>query len=145
MFGELENRGINPAEFESWLKEGIDFQFTVFQLCQDQKEKIANYANQLLYQQNKGKTVGFMPEISRFFGIIITINYNDHNPPHFHVRYGNQKALVSIENLSIVEGKLTPRVLGLVVEWAALHQSELQNNWELARQQQPLQKIQPLD
>jgi hypothetical protein len=86
-----------------------------------------------------------MPEISRFFGIIITINYNDHNPPHFHVRYGSQKALISIENLSIIEGKLTPRVLGLTVEWAALHQSELRNNWQLARQQQPLQKIQPLD
>ena len=82
---------------------------------------------------------------SRFFGIIITINYKDHNPPHFHVRYGNQKALISIENLSIIEGKLTPRVLGLTVEWAALHQSELQNNWELARQQKSLQKIQPLD
>ena len=86
-----------------------------------------------------------MPEISRFFGIIITINYNDHNPPHFHVRYGSQKALISIENLSIIEGKLTPRVLVLRVEWVALHQSELQNNWELARQQKSLQKIQPLD
>ena len=86
-----------------------------------------------------------MPEIRRFFGIIITINYNDHNPPHFHVRYGSQKALISIENLSIIEGKLTPRVLVLRVEWVALHQSELQNNWELARQQKSLQKIQPLD
>jgi len=86
-----------------------------------------------------------MPEIRRFFGIIITINYNDHNPPHFHVRYGSQKALISIENLSIIERKLTPRVLVLRVEWAALHQSELQNNWELARQQKSLQKIQPLD
>jgi hypothetical protein len=143
--GELENRGINPAEFDQWLKEGIDFYFTVFQLDQTRKDEIVNYANQLLDEQNNEKEIDSMPEISRFFGIIITINYNDHNPPHFHVRYGSQKALISIENLSIIEGKLTPRVLGLTVEWAALHQSELENNWELARKQQPLQKIQPLD
>jgi hypothetical protein len=86
-----------------------------------------------------------MPEISRFFGIIITINYNDHNPPHFHVRYSNQKALISIENLNIMEGKLTPRVLGLVIEWAALNHTQLRTNWELAKQQQPLQKILPLE
>ncbi|MBE9174308.1 DUF4160 domain-containing protein [Synechocystis salina LEGE 06155] len=86
-----------------------------------------------------------MPEISRFFGMIITINYNDHNPPHFHVRYGNQKALISIEKLSLIQGKLTPKALALVVEWGALHQAELQSNWELARQQQPLRKIQPLE
>jgi hypothetical protein len=86
-----------------------------------------------------------MPEITRFLGIVITMYFDEHDPPHFHVRYGSQKALISIENLSIIEGKLTPRVLGLTVEWAALHQSELQNNWELARQQKSLQKIQPLD
>ncbi|MBE9202646.1 DUF4160 domain-containing protein [Synechocystis salina LEGE 06099] len=86
-----------------------------------------------------------MPEISPFFGMIITINYNDHNPPHFHVRYGNQKALISIEKLSLIQGKLTPRALALVVEWGALYQAELQGNWDLARQQQPLRKIQPLE
>lgn len=86
-----------------------------------------------------------MPEISRFFGMIITINYNDHNPPHFHVRYGNQKALVGIENLSLIQGKLTPKALALIVEWGALHQTELRTNWDLARQQLPLQKIEPLE
>jgi len=86
-----------------------------------------------------------MPEISRFLGIIITINYSDHPPPHFHVRYRDQKALVDIERLTLIEGKLTPRVLGLVIEWAAMYQSQLQNNWELARQQQPLEKIEPLE
>jgi hypothetical protein len=86
-----------------------------------------------------------MPEISRFFGAIITMHYNDHPPPHFHVRYGGQKALVGIETLSILEGRLSPRVLGLVVEWAALHRAELRENWDLARREGPLNRIQPLE
>ncbi|GBF79375.1 DUF4160 domain-containing protein [Aphanothece sacrum] len=86
-----------------------------------------------------------MPEISRFLGIIITMYYNDHPPPHFHVRYNQQKAIIDIENFSIIEGKLTPRVLGLVIEWAGIHQTELRENWQRARQQQPLEQIQPLE
>ena len=64
-----------------------------------------------------------MPEISRFLGIIITMYYNNHPPPHFHVRYNQQKAIIDIQNLSILEGKLTPRVFGLVIEWAAINQA----------------------
>ena len=86
-----------------------------------------------------------MPEISRFFGIIIAMYYNDHPPPHFHVRYGQQKAIIAIQSLSILEGNLSPRVLGLVIEWAASHQAKLLQNWELARQQEPLESIQPLE
>jgi hypothetical protein len=86
-----------------------------------------------------------MPEISRFFGIIITMYYNDHAPPHFHVRYGQQKALIAIESLAILEGNLKPRALGLVVEWASQHQGELMHNWQLARQNSPLEKILPLE
>jgi len=86
-----------------------------------------------------------MPEISRFFGIIIAIYYNDHPPPHFHVRYGQQKAIIEIQSLSILAGKLSLRALGLVIEWAASHQAELLQNWELARQQEPLEPIQPLE
>jgi len=85
-----------------------------------------------------------MPEISRFLGIIITMYYNDHPPPHFHVRYNKQKAIIDLNNLSILQGKLSPRVLGLVVEWATLHQTELIENWERARNQQPINKIKPL-
>lgn len=66
-----------------------------------------------------------MPEICRFFGIIIAVFYEDHPPPHFHVRYGNQQAIVSIETLHVLEGRLSPRVLALVVEWAAMHRDEL--------------------
>jgi hypothetical protein len=86
-----------------------------------------------------------MPEISRFFGIIITMYYNDHAPPHFHVRYGQQKAIIDIKTLTLIEGQLKPRTLGLVVEWAALHQVELMHNWNLARQQQTLESIDPLE
>jgi len=86
-----------------------------------------------------------MPEISRFFGIIITMYYNDHAPPHFHVRYGGQKAIVAIENLSVLHGRLTPRVLGLVTEWAALHRGELAEDWNLARAQAALKAIAPLE
>lgn len=86
-----------------------------------------------------------MPEISRFFGIVITMNYNDHAPPHFHVRYGDQKALVAIDGLTILQGSLSPRVLGLVVEWAAQHSTELAENWETARAQLPLKPIKPLE
>lgn len=86
-----------------------------------------------------------MPEISRFLGIIITMYYNDHPPPHFHVRYNQQKAIIEIETLSIIQGKLTPRILGLVIEWAAIHKAELLANWQRARQQNPLEKIEPLE
>lgn len=86
-----------------------------------------------------------MPEISRFFGMIITMFYNDHTPPHFHVRYGEQKALIAIQTLTLISGELSPRAFGLVMEWAALHRSELIENWELARQQAPLKKVPPLE
>lgn len=94
------------------------------------------------YQNIKDKN---MPEISRFLGIIITMYYNDHPPPHFHVRYNQQKAIIDIETLSILQGKLSPRILGIVIEWALLHQAELRENWQLARRNQPLQSILPLE
>jgi Protein of unknown function (DUF2442)/Domain of unknown function (DUF4160) len=71
-----------------------------------------------------------MPEISRFFGIIIAMYYNDHPPPHFHVRYGSQNAVVGIEPIALIDGYLSPRVLGLVVEWAAMYRAELLHNCE---------------
>jgi len=86
-----------------------------------------------------------LPEISRFFGIVVAMFYNDHPPPHFHVRYGRQRAIVDIAALSVLEGSLTPRVLGLVVEWAAQHRDELEVNWELARRHAPLNRIDPLE
>jgi hypothetical protein len=86
-----------------------------------------------------------MPEISRFFGISIFMYYSDHPPPHFHVRYSGQKAVVMIEPLALLEGQLSPRVFGMVMEWASLHRSELEENWQLAGMRLPLKSIQPLE
>jgi len=86
-----------------------------------------------------------VPEISRFFGIVVSMNYNDHPPPHFHVRYAEQKAIVAIQSPTLLEGELSPRALGLVMEWAAMHRQELLDDWNLARQQQPLNRIAPLE
>ena len=60
-----------------------------------------------------------MPEISRFFGIIILMYYDEHNPPHFHARYGSDTAAMEITSLRVLEGRLPSRALGLVVEWAS--------------------------
>ena len=86
-----------------------------------------------------------MPEISRFFGIIISMFYNDHTPPHFHVHYSGQQAIIAIQSLVLLAGELSPCAFGLVMEWAAMHRAELMDNWELARQQAPLNKIDPLE
>ena len=83
--------------------------------------------------------------MTRLFGIIVAMFYNDHAPPHFHVRYGDQKAIIAIETLRIIGGELKPRALALVVEWATLHQDELRQDWQLARSMQPLNAIAPLE
>jgi len=85
-----------------------------------------------------------MPEVCRFFGIIIRMYFDEHVPPHFHAIYGDEQVLIHIENMSIIAGFLSPRALGLVVEWASLHKSELLQEWELAEAKQPLFEIDPL-
>jgi len=86
-----------------------------------------------------------MPEISRFFGIVIKMFFDDHNPPHFHAEYSGALALIDIRNLSVFSGRLPPRVMGLVIEWATIHQEELFVDWERARSQKDLLKISPLE
>ena len=73
------------------------------------------------------------------------MNFKDHNPPHFHAKYGECRASLSIEDLRLLEGKLPPRVLALVVEWAAIHRTELLQDWRLAMAEKPLNPIKPLD
>jgi hypothetical protein len=85
-----------------------------------------------------------MPEVSRFYGIIIKIFYDDHHPPHFHAEYGEHEVLVNINTLAVLSGSLPPRALGLVTEWASLHQDELRAGWQRASQLQPPGKIPPL-
>jgi hypothetical protein len=86
-----------------------------------------------------------MPELSRFFGIIVMMFYDDHPPPHFHVRYGSQKAIVAIESLALLDGRLSPRALGMVMEWAVSHRQELREAWSLAERHAPLKPIPPLE
>ena len=85
-----------------------------------------------------------MPEISRFYGIVVKMFHNDHPPPHFHAEYGNDRMIVNIDTLGVIAGGLAPRATGLVMEWAAQHQADLQNAWNQARNMQPLDRIAPL-
>jgi hypothetical protein len=86
-----------------------------------------------------------MPEISRFYGIIIRMFYNDHNPPHFHVIYQEDEALIDIKTLEILDGKLPNRAKTLAIEWAIEHREELMSNWQKAKSHESLDKIKPLD
>ena len=85
-----------------------------------------------------------MPEISRFYGIVIKMFFDDHNPPHFHALYGEYEVLININSFAVFAGNLPPRALGLVIEWATQHQDELLINWERAKGQESLSKIDPL-
>lgn len=70
--------------------------------------------------------------------------YQEHAPPHFHARYAAQTASIEIESLAVLRGDLPGRALGLVVEWGRLHRADLLEDWELARQAEPLLSIDPL-
>ena len=85
-----------------------------------------------------------MPEICRFYGIVIKMYFDDHNPPHFHAEYGSAEAVLEINPLAIIAGQMPPRALGLIAEWASLHRDELRACWQRARNLQPPGKIDPL-
>jgi len=85
-----------------------------------------------------------MPEVSRFYGVAIALFYNDHQPPHFHARYGESEAVFAIESLAILEGSLPRRATALVLEWASEHRGELLADWNQARAKLPLAPIAPL-
>ncbi len=85
-----------------------------------------------------------MPEICRFFGIVIKMYFGDHPPPHFHAEYEEHQAVIGIHTLVVIGGHLPPRALGLVVEWASQHQADLLELWERAANHQPLSKLPPL-
>lgn len=84
-----------------------------------------------------------MPEISRFYGIVVRMFYHDHEPPHIHIEYQDYDATITI-NDGIVNGEIPRRALKLVYEWLDLHQNELLADWELAQEHRPLKKIEPL-
>lgn len=84
-----------------------------------------------------------MPEISRFYGILILMLYSDHNPPHFHAKYGEYEVTVDIET-GIVTGSMPKRALSLILEWYEIHIDELKEMWKLAESRSPLKKVPPL-
>ncbi len=86
-----------------------------------------------------------MPKISRFYGINIKMYYNDHLPPHFHAVYGDKELIVTINPIEILQGTASPKVRSLVLEWTALHQQELAQNWQRCRDAQAPLAIEPLD
>ena len=86
-----------------------------------------------------------MPEISRFYGIIIRMYFQDHNPPHFHAEYQGMKAEYDIRTLDILAGRLPKRANVLVLEWAYEHKDELVNNWKKAIVPTTLDRIEPLN
>jgi hypothetical protein len=85
-----------------------------------------------------------MPEISRFLGIVISMYYDEHNPPHFHAEYGEYEITVFIES-GIMKGKFPKRALRAVLDWHDLHKDELLEDWNLATQRKSLKKIKPLE
>ena len=86
-----------------------------------------------------------MPELSRFYGIVIQMYYGDHPPPHFHALYAGRKATIDIETLAFIDGRLPPRARGLIVEWATLHQEELREAFRRAVAMEAPAKIAPLE
>jgi hypothetical protein len=86
-----------------------------------------------------------VPRLSEFYGITIYMYYRDHAPPHFHAIYGQFEATIGTDPIRILEGKLPRRAQSLVLEWAALYQQELRENWERARNHEPLRAIPPLE
>lgn len=84
-----------------------------------------------------------MPEISKFYGLVIYMYINDHNPPHFHVIYGEYEASINIED-GLVNGTLPRRALKMVFEWLDLHKDELMENWKRLSNYDSLIKIEPL-
>jgi hypothetical protein len=85
-----------------------------------------------------------VPEVSRFFGIVIAMYHDEHPPPHFHARYGTAKIAVDIQD-GRVRGRFPPRALGLVLEWWSRHRAELERNWELILDGRAPERIAPLE
>ncbi|MEI6178396.1 MAG: DUF4160 domain-containing protein [Verrucomicrobiota bacterium] len=86
-----------------------------------------------------------MPELSRFYGIVIQMYFGDHPPPHFHAFYAGRKAVIDIETLAFIEGQLPPRARGLVIEWATIHQDALREAFRTAQAMEIPPRIAPLD
>lgn len=85
-----------------------------------------------------------MPEVSLFYGIRITMYYEDHTPPHFHAEYNENKILIDIEHATVLKGLFPLKQLKLVLAWCEIHKEELLKNWKLAKEYEKINKIDPL-
>jgi Domain of unknown function (DUF4160) len=85
-----------------------------------------------------------VPRISEFYGIVIAMYYREHGVPHFHATYAGETIVVAIETGDVLAGSVPARALRLVREWAELHREELHRNWSRAREDAPLDRIDPL-
>ena len=85
-----------------------------------------------------------MPELSRFYGIVIYINPRDHLPPHFHAEYGEHEAAVEIATGAVLAGHLPSRAWRLVQEWFDLHRAEVEENWRLIQGGRRFFRVEPL-
>ena len=106
------------------------------------RRRLPAQAARLADAKQRSKSV---PEICRFFGIVVTMYYDDHSPPHFHAKYGASRVVIGLSDLTVLGGGLPPRALGLVMEWAVQHRGDLVENWTLSRTKQPLKSIAPLE
>jgi hypothetical protein len=86
-----------------------------------------------------------MPTISFFYGLIIQMNYDDHNPPHIHINYQGEKSVINIVDGVIIKGKMSSRNSKLISAWVELHRDELLANWELCKNREKPYNIKPLD
>ncbi len=86
-----------------------------------------------------------MPTVSSFYGIFIKMLFDDHNPPHFHAEYGEYELMVTISPIKIIKGDAPKRVKSMILEWTALHQEELLQDWELCASLQTPFSIEPLE
>ena len=86
-----------------------------------------------------------MPEISRFLGMIIRMYFDDHAPPHFHAVYGKHEAQIAISPIAVLRGDLPRRAQSMIIEWTALHQQELMQNWNRLQSDRPAFRIESLE
>ena len=85
-----------------------------------------------------------MVTVSRFYGIEIIFRFNDHDPPHFHAKYGEYWLEFGIRPLQVLAGNAPRRVVALVMEWAQMHEAELATNWDACRTGGQPSRIDPL-
>lgn len=84
-----------------------------------------------------------MPRICAFNGIVIAMYRSEHGPPHFHAVYGEYRAVIGIDPVKVVRGRLPGRIRRLVLEWAVSHQDELGDNWQRARRREEVVAVSP--